>query len=117
MPEAGLWTLSFCTVAYALFLLNTAHLQHSDLRQLHRVAFEKEALPETLNKAEARAEEATVAKSDFLAPVSHKIRMPMSGLIGMLQLVRDSALTANAIDEDWARIARLPAWMISSPSP
>ena len=95
MPEAGGWTLSLCTVTYALFLLNTTWLHHSDLRKFYSVFFENDELLVTLRAAKIRAEEASLAKSSFLATMSHEIRTPMNGVIGMLQLLRDSPLTAE----------------------
>ncbi len=40
----------------------------------------------------AQAEQANLAKSAFLANMSHEIRTPMNGIIGMLELLLDTAL-------------------------
>ncbi len=42
--------------------------------------------------AKERAEQAALAKSQFLANMSHEIRTPMNGVIGMTELLRDTAL-------------------------
>lgn len=47
-----------------------------------------------LQKARLRAEEATKAKSSFLANVSHELRTPLNGIIGMNRLLLDEKLTA-----------------------
>jgi PAS domain S-box-containing protein len=45
-----------------------------------------------LRRAKDAAEAATQAKSDFLANMSHEIRTPMNGVIGMTDLLMDTAL-------------------------
>ena len=48
-----------------------------------------------LEEARCRAETANVAKTQFLATISHELRTPMNGVYGFLQLMQDTPLSAE----------------------
>ena len=56
---------------------------------------ERKAQEEMLRQAKVKAEEADLAKDRFLATVSHEIRTPINGVLGMIELLLSSGLDAN----------------------
>ncbi|HEX7833689.1 MAG TPA: ATP-binding protein [Thermoanaerobaculia bacterium] len=86
---------------YIALAARTAERRRAQLTDAVRVSRD---LIRKLEDASARAEEASAAKSEFVANVSHEMRTPLQAIIGILQLsIEDEASEASMRRLDTAR--------------
>ncbi|MCK9985365.1 MAG: hypothetical protein AzoDbin1_01837 [Azoarcus sp.] len=71
--------------------------EHFFIGTLRDISDRKELIAD-LNAARTDAEQASRAKSAFLAAMSHEIRTPMNGVIGMVDVLANSRLSEHQAD-------------------
>jgi signal transduction histidine kinase len=72
-----------------------------------RYALEQKRAEEDLHKAKKAAENACRAKTQFLANMSHEIRTPMSCVLGIMDLLQETELSAH--QREYLEMARTSA--------
>jgi signal transduction histidine kinase/CheY-like chemotaxis protein len=96
-----LGTNDACLATFAVYFRETRRPVQEELDLLVdvgtmvRVAIENRQREDRLNEAIAEAHRASLMKTAFLANMSHEIRTPLNGVIGMAELLSQTALTES----------------------
>ncbi len=79
--------LSLALIAFSIIIFFTLSMY------IYRKEIRSKQQLKSIAKARLEAENATLAKAQFLATMSHEIRTPLNGVIGMAQLLDDTPLS------------------------
>ncbi|MGI9413508.1 MAG: sensor histidine kinase [Hyphomicrobiales bacterium] len=87
-----------------LYALQLARNLHNTAQTMLSYRAQKDALIEELEQAKAnsdralrRAEQASAAKSHFLATMSHELRTPLNAILGFSEILKDEVMGGHAV--------------------
>ncbi|MDO6548232.1 hybrid sensor histidine kinase/response regulator [Pseudoalteromonas carrageenovora] len=86
-------------IASVIKAANTLYKKNKQTKELlietQALNIQMESMNKDLTVAISQAKSANKMKGDFVANMSHELRTPMNGILGMLQLLRDSELATK----------------------
>lgn len=66
-----------------------------------------------LEKAKKEAESANIAKSEFISRISHDIRTPLNGIIGMIKFAREDIANPDKVREELDKMGDSSRYLLS----
>lgn len=91
VPPAVMYSMNFTLGTLVPLVMMNVYLG----TQQRRASFKLEI---NLERARVEAEAANKAKSEFLATMSHEVRTPLNGILGIVSLLKDTSLDAKQRD-------------------
>ena len=94
-PDTLHVAFSVMAIVFLVIATRSADYFNDALQETLRLENEKDSLLRHLEQARAQAEIANKTKTEFLANISHELRTPMNGIIGLSELLEHEDLTTD----------------------
>lgn len=94
-PDGPFYSLGFAVFSVSIYAINITRQRESFLADFAKLEAQRKS-HEEISKALKAAEDANNAKSKFLANMSHDIRTPINGIMGMTSLIENEEMSPKA---------------------